>query len=714
MSTLDDLLPIRRMLDAAGNVLAFARDLAIDSSLALSNNTTTRVATLSLSGKSTQRAVSGLTYVVDSIATDFLLDVDTSVASAAKLPVPTAGRVLWFLDKTGTAAANPFTIKRNAAELINGAAADFVVSSNRAMVRVECDGTNWFVATFSPTPGLTLAGTTTLEANGAKGDGVASDSTAYTAALATTKTILLGAANYLTTAAYTGSLAAKQSLRGVGGQSIITDLGNQPIVAVGGDGCMVSDLRLVGTFGAGAANIGINGGTFSSTIVDNVFIDTVGRDGVYFGTPQSQANYGPTISNVRVFAPVNGAGIRLDGMQYASVVNCKGYGGTYGVYIDAGNAVVSTCNFDNNTYGAYINSVNGNDGHGVLLGCTLNHNTIEAFHCEKLLNGFDVRDSELYYGDIRVIGGIGAGYPTLVRFKDCDIDVANWQLDGALVEVDGCKVATANANTVNLNVNAHASTLIVRPNILKIDGTPFDFTVNTRWDTPSNRSHEHRFGGVVKHLIEGAHGVVTAGNGGTDAAAHMGPLTSFEASYSALWLLLNGVARTGTNCVLDSNGSDLFISSPHSLGFGKIFEYALNSVLLATKDPVALKYTIPLQIVSTRFTSTTPQAITLATGANANVAATSSKLRVTGPAGAFSISGFAQPVDGSAVVLDGAELTVFNMTAQALTLTNLATSAANNQIDTLTGADVVLPTRKSFARFSYDATSAKWLLTDHS
>ena len=153
MGTLDDLLPIRRLLDAAGNVLTFARDLAIDSSLAWSNNATTRVATLSLSGKSTQRVVSGTAYVCDSVSTDFLLDVDTSVSSAAKLPAPSVGRVIWFVDKTGTASTNSFTIKRFGAETINGSAADLVVNANRAMVRLESDGTNWFAALFTPTVG---------------------------------------------------------------------------------------------------------------------------------------------------------------------------------------------------------------------------------------------------------------------------------------------------------------------------------------------------------------------------------------------------------------------------------------------------------------------------------------------------------------------------------------------------------------------------------
>ena len=102
-----------------------------------------------------QRLVSGVTWNIDSgAAPDTLLDFDTSVAnSKAKLPAPTAGRVLWFLDKTGNAAVNNAQILPNGAETINGAPSQFVLSANRVMVRLESDGTNWFATVAAPTAG---------------------------------------------------------------------------------------------------------------------------------------------------------------------------------------------------------------------------------------------------------------------------------------------------------------------------------------------------------------------------------------------------------------------------------------------------------------------------------------------------------------------------------------------------------------------------------
>lgn len=107
--------------------------------------------------------------------------------------------------------------------------------------------------------------------------------------------------------------------------------------------------------------------------------------------------------------------------------------------------------------------------------------------------------------------------------------------------------------------------------------------------------------------------------------------------------------------------------------------------------------------------STRPGALTCANGANNNLvipAVTSggptSFARITGPTGAFSISGFV-------ALADGEHLWVYNTTAQDMTITNKAGSGAGSQINTLTGADVTL-TGESMAHFIYDVTTGYWLL----
>jgi hypothetical protein len=96
--------------------------------------------------------------------------------------------------------------------------------------------------------------------------------------------------------------------------------------------------------------------------------------------------------------------------------------------------------------------------------------------------------------------------------------------------------------------------------------------------------------------------------------------------------------------------------------------------------------------------------LTLANGANANVALPSVArfLRVTGPSGAFSISGFANGYEAKRLIL-------FNPTAQTMTLTNDATSTAANRLLTLTGADLPIA-GPGVAEFIYSTDSLRWIL----
>jgi len=104
-------------------------------------------------------------------------------------------------------------------------------------------------------------------------------------------------------------------------------------------------------------------------------------------------------------------------------------------------------------------------------------------------------------------------------------------------------------------------------------------------------------------------------------------------------------------------------------------------------------------------------AVTLSNGLNSDVAVTGTQavriVRITGPSGAFSVGGITASTAARIVVL-------LNTTAQAMTLVNLdAGSAAANQIETLTGADIVLAARTSSATLAYDATSARWFVTGY-
>lgn len=98
--------------------------------------------------------------------------------------------------------------------------------------------------------------------------------------------------------------------------------------------------------------------------------------------------------------------------------------------------------------------------------------------------------------------------------------------------------------------------------------------------------------------------------------------------------------------------------------------------------------------------------LTLANGVNSNVILPRARfITITGPTGAFSISGFAV----STPVEPAREVILYNPTAFAMTLTDDATSTAANRILTMTGGDVAT-TGTGTARLIYSTVSSRWVL----
>lgn len=97
--------------------------------------------------------------------------------------------------------------------------------------------------------------------------------------------------------------------------------------------------------------------------------------------------------------------------------------------------------------------------------------------------------------------------------------------------------------------------------------------------------------------------------------------------------------------------------------------------------------------------------VTLANGVNSDVpVGAASFIRVIGPTGAFSITGFL-PTS----YIDGQMLTVYNTTSQNMTITNDATSTAANRIYTLGAA--VTTTGTGSVSMIYSSTENRWIVT---
>ena len=98
-------------------------------------------------------------------------------------------------------------------------------------------------------------------------------------------------------------------------------------------------------------------------------------------------------------------------------------------------------------------------------------------------------------------------------------------------------------------------------------------------------------------------------------------------------------------------------------------------------------------------------AFTASNGANSNITLPNkSFIRITGPTGAFNITGITKPdnPDGRVVIL-------YNTTSQNMTITNNATSTAANRILTNTGSDVAT-TGTGIVSLIYSVTDARWIL----
>lgn len=99
---------------------------------------------------------------------------------------------------------------------------------------------------------------------------------------------------------------------------------------------------------------------------------------------------------------------------------------------------------------------------------------------------------------------------------------------------------------------------------------------------------------------------------------------------------------------------------------------------------------------------TTRGSLTLTNGANNDLAVSKSFYIISGPDGAFSISGLVPTAGGQRVV-------IANLTGQNMTITHQATSEAANQITTLTGSDLTT-TGNGSVELIYDDDSDKWLV----
>jgi len=271
-----------------------------------------------------------------------------------------------------------------------------------------------------------LPGVVTPEMFGAVGDGVANDSTACQAAVATGKDVFFGQ-KYNIDGASSPRLhvtTANQTLFGAGDESQLLFAHDVTGIKINAEGCTVRGLRITGN-SAGVAQFGIGstdlaGGVGANSLrVDSVTFESLATAGMILFNGAIPL-LGPFVTNCRAHNCGTGFWTLT---EYGTFVSCEAKQCGTGFEIEAGNVLVAACYAVSCTVIGIRIDAGGNDGHGAVVGSSFNHNAINISFDAVINQGMPIVGCNFYGapGSVRVgIAGAGA---LGARFIGCAIGV---------------------------------------------------------------------------------------------------------------------------------------------------------------------------------------------------------------------------------------------------------------------------------------------------
>lgn len=350
------------------------------------------------------------------------------------------------------------------------------------------------------------------------------------------------------------------------------------------------------------------------------------------------------------------------GSEYSTWVNFQSVNHGTGAQIGAGNTTFLGGSCSDGVYGVVL-AGGANHGHGIVSGMNINHNTTDNVLVSTITNGFTFAGCHLY-ANSSTTGWIHLSASNGVEFIGCMID-SNIKNDSA----NGSNnFFLSNYMVSNTATAAPAGSSTTTNLVLSGNTIP---TGNGWW--------------AYNNSFDVGNGTISAGT--RAAGMSIGDISASR------------TATTGA-VPLGSDGNKYLARLTDQLQFGGFTSLAPASAALSSLGTAAL----PFSALTVNQEVTPRSNVAVVNGANADVnIGANTFIKLTGPTGVFSISGFTGG-------LDGRKLVAYNSVAFAWTITNNATSTAANRILTLTGADVTLRAGQSSATFIYDSAQSLWIL----
>lgn len=254
---------------------------------------------------------------------------------------------------------------------------------------------------------------------GAVGDGSTNDAAAITAAVATGLPVYFSKKNYRVNS--TINIPSNTQILGSGRGSIISTTSNISIFTLTGDNSDISHITFLGN-DAGAVQDGINAvGNAGLTLfrisnrITNCVFQDLNRAGIYvqdmIGSPSTNHQGAIYAVNCVAVSCNNGYYMASRG-EYNTFANCVAYTCVNGAQIIGGNNNFVGGQFTDNQTGIRFGT-GTNDGHGVISGCKINHNTTNVFS-NGLVQGFLFSGCMLYAGNVSLVSSAG------MRFEGCE------------------------------------------------------------------------------------------------------------------------------------------------------------------------------------------------------------------------------------------------------------------------------------------------------